>query len=777
MSTKGNETINLTGITQKKSEANLVVASIIAVVVFIAFFLPLLVVSTSPTTYILSSLAFVFIYAAMALSLNLEVGYIGLPNFGKVAFVAVGAYTFAILEEGGHNTPLINMLWAVVATAIFGIVITLPSLRLKEDYFAIVTIVAGEIVRIVVTNEERFGGFSGISVINPVFEKYSPDDKLGHIFISFRGYIFLLVFLAVLTTFGIHKTWDYAQSIGKRGKLKALQDVERYSVFLVILGFALNYIGFLDDSPSFGLDLLLLIFLAVIRFHIMVIEGGEDLSYYFTSIIVLATGTVLFVLRFFGDPRTDISTPQWYNTLLAFSALCIVYLVVQDIDSSPMGRTFRALREDDTSAISVGKGLLEYRLKNLIIASLLVGLVSPLFAFQLTSVTPFAFVPLLTFSLYTMLIIGGTGNNKGVIYGAVVVQLLTQATSKLNDLNLTYPWGTTARPSNWALIILGAALILFLIFGPEGVFPEKKYNNQKYYDLMQSYAQKDVTPSNPIIDLVERITKAEKVQKPQSVGDQVLHAENIHKYFGGVKALNGTTVSVKKGELTALIGPNGSGKSTFFNVITGFLQPELHSGEILFESMSIKGMPPHRIPRKGMVRTFQHTRNFPNMTVLENMLVSPFKQTGESIVWGFLYKSVWRHEEAKYVKKALEILNFLEISHVSDHLASELSGGQQKLLAIGRLLMTEPSLLLLDEPVAGVNPTLANKIFDQIISLKNNEGIDVLLIEHNMDVVMSFSDRIIVMADGRVIAEGDADTIQKDRKVLDAYLGESPDEA
>ncbi len=261
------------------------------------------------------------------------------------------------------------------------------------------------------------------------------------------------------------------------------------------------------------------------------------------------------------------------------------------------------------------------------------------------------------------------------------------------------------------------------------------------------------------------------------MSDIIFEAENIHKYFGGVKALQGATVLVEKGKLTSLIGPNGSGKSTFFNVITGFLKAEENSGKIIFKKHNIKNLPPEYIPWLGMVRTFQHTRNFPQMTVLENMLVSPKKQVGESLIWSFLAKPIWQREDAVNVKKALQILDFLEIAHVMDHLASELSGGQQKLLAIGRLLMTAPSLLLLDEPVAGVNPTLANKIFDQIINLKEKQGIDVLLIEHNMDVVMSFSDHIFVMAEGRVIAEGDPSSIQKDKKVLDAYLGESPDEA
>ncbi|OLS23472.1 MAG: putative branched-chain amino acid transport ATP-binding protein LivG [Candidatus Heimdallarchaeota archaeon LC_2] len=266
-------------------------------------------------------------------------------------------------------------------------------------------------------------------------------------------------------------------------------------------------------------------------------------------------------------------------------------------------------------------------------------------------------------------------------------------------------------------------------------------------------------------------------EKKNLDNDFIFSGEKVYKYFGGVKALDGATISVQKGRLTSLIGPNGSGKSTFFNVITGFLEGDEKSGKINFKSENIGNEIPENIALKGMVRTFQHTRNFPKLTVLENMLISPQDQAGESVIWAFLGKRLWKRQDARNVKKAIEILGFLEIGHVVDHLADELSGGQQKLLAIGRLLMTEPSLLLLDEPVAGVNPTLANKIFDRIIELKDTQGIDILLIEHNMDVIMAFSDEIFVLADGKVIAQGPSSEIQANKQVLEAYLGESPHEA
>lgn len=256
-----------------------------------------------------------------------------------------------------------------------------------------------------------------------------------------------------------------------------------------------------------------------------------------------------------------------------------------------------------------------------------------------------------------------------------------------------------------------------------------------------------------------------------------LNAKNVYKYFGGVKALENATVAVQKGKLTSLIGPNGSGKSTFFNIITGFLKNDGDKTSIKLREKSILDEAPEIIALKGMVRTFQHTRNFPRLTVLENMLISPQIQLGESMIWGFFGKALWKRQEAQNVQKAIDILKFIEIDHVINHLADELSGGQQKLLAIGRLLMTQPSLLLLDEPVAGVNPTLANKIFDRIIELKDTQGIEILLIEHNMDVIMAFSDEIYVLADGKVIAQGTPKEIQSNKMVLEAYLGESPTDA
>jgi ABC-type branched-subunit amino acid transport system ATPase component len=257
------------------------------------------------------------------------------------------------------------------------------------------------------------------------------------------------------------------------------------------------------------------------------------------------------------------------------------------------------------------------------------------------------------------------------------------------------------------------------------------------------------------------------------VNKHQLEVENIHKYFDGVRALEGASLFVEKNKLVSLIGPNGSGKTTLFDVITCWLpKTDLFNedtGKIVFEKQRIDGLDAHEVALKGMIRTFQTTRNWPKLTVLENLLVAPHHQTGESFLNIFFKRKKIKEEERTNTLKALKILEFLEIMHIRDQLAEELSGGQLKLLALGRLLMTLPRMILLDEPIAGINPTLGNKIMDKILEIKKD--VTVFLIEHNMDVVFNYSDEIFVMASGKIIARGTPDEIETNIDVIEAYLG------
>jgi branched-chain amino acid transport system ATP-binding protein len=248
----------------------------------------------------------------------------------------------------------------------------------------------------------------------------------------------------------------------------------------------------------------------------------------------------------------------------------------------------------------------------------------------------------------------------------------------------------------------------------------------------------------------------------------ILTIRDLHKNFGGLEALDGVSFDIEERTVTALIGPNGSGKTTLFNVVTGIYTPD--KGDINFCGDRLNGLKPHQILLKGLGRTFQITRTFPRMTVLENMLVAPKGQVGENIVAVFLKRDEVAEQEDILVKEALDLLKFLEIDHVCNEYAASLSGGQLKLLELGRILMAHPKMILLDEPVAGVNPTLAQKIFDRILEL-GKRGLTFLIVEHNMDVIMSFCDKIHVMNKGQIVAEGSPEEIQNNEEVVDIYLG------
>jgi branched-chain amino acid transport system ATP-binding protein len=254
--------------------------------------------------------------------------------------------------------------------------------------------------------------------------------------------------------------------------------------------------------------------------------------------------------------------------------------------------------------------------------------------------------------------------------------------------------------------------------------------------------------------------------------DPIVVADGIRRTFGGLTAVDVDHVEIQRGVITGLIGPNGAGKTTFFNLLTGFDKPD--TGDWSFNGTSLKGVPAYKVSRRGMVRTFQLTKVLSKLTVIENMRVGATGQNGESLLKA-MFAPFWRKQEAENTERADSLLERFLLIKKREDFAGSLSGGQRKLLEMARALMADPELVMLDEPMAGVNPALKQSLLGHVKSLRD-DGRTVLFVEHDMDMVRDISDWVIVMAQGKVIAEGPPDSVMGDQRVIDAYLGSHHDQ-
>ncbi len=281
---------------------------------------------------------------------------------------------------------------------------------------------------------------------------------------------------------------------------------------------------------------------------------------------------------------------------------------------------------------------------------------------------------------------------------------------------------------------------------------------------MPADATAPTTPRSVLAD-VEREPGAKKP-------DPIVVVDNVSRSFGGLKAVDVEHIEIQRGVITALIGPNGAGKTTFFNLLTGFDKPD--SGDWSFNGKSLNRVPAYRVARMGMIRTFQLTKVLSKLTVIENMRVGATGQTGEKLMTA-MFRASWRKQEASNTERADALLERFLLIKKREDFAGSLSGGQRKLLEMARALMADPELVMLDEPMAGVNPALKQSLLGHVKSLRD-EGRTVLFVEHDMDMVRDISDWVIVMAQGQVIAEGPPDSVMGDQRVIDAYLGSHHDQ-
>ena len=249
----------------------------------------------------------------------------------------------------------------------------------------------------------------------------------------------------------------------------------------------------------------------------------------------------------------------------------------------------------------------------------------------------------------------------------------------------------------------------------------------------------------------------------------MLKVKNVHKFFGGLKAVNNVSLEVKKKSITGLIGPNGAGKTTLFNTIAGVYS--LNSGDIYLEEENITDLKPHELFNKGVLRTFQIAHEFTTLTVLENLMMVPANQYGENLIHAWFNNSLVKKQEEEIRAKAIDVIEFLNLKHLTQELAGNLSGGQKKLLELGRTMMVDSKLVLLDEVGAGVNRTLLNEIIDAIKRLNREKNYTFFVIEHDMDLIEKICDPVIVMAEGSVLFQGKFHEVKSSEEVIEAYLG------
>ena len=444
-------------------------------------------------------------------------------------------------------------------------------------------------------------------------------------------------------------------------------------------------------------------------------------------------------------PLWNIDYQNWpfYYSLLGLMLLSVA--MSWWIRRTKLGMGLIAIREDESKAASVGVNTSVYKVLSFVASAIFIGAAGGLYAYYLTFIDPRGmFDIVVSVQVVLAVLLGGRGTILGPVLGAFILEPLNEITN--NEFS----------GGNERLIFFGGLLALVVLFLPRGVIPSvaelwARWRGAGKAALVGARIERPVA-----------VREADAEPEPaHGTGRSLLEVRDVSRRFGGLRALDGCALEVEEGTITALIGPNGSGKTTLFNIIDGTMSAD--SGEIRFDGAPIDGLPPWERAHRGIGRTFQITRLFREMTVLENV-VAPLR----SFSWRQLAADAVSGAEAQ---RAQELLDFVGMRAFAEQRAAALSFGQQKLVELAQILMLDPRLIMLDEPAGGINPTLVDHIVEMIREL-NRQGKTFLIVEHNMPMVLGLCDPVLVLARGSCICRGTPAEIQRDERVLDAYLGE-----
>jgi len=458
------------------------------------------------------------------------------------------------------------------------------------------------------------------------------------------------------------------------------------------------------------------------------------------------------------------SLPFYY---LGLALIVFLIFVSARLKNSRIGRAWLAIREDEIAAEAMGVNRTKLKLLAFAVGAGFAGMTGTFYVAKLQTATPEMFTFPVSVMLLVMIVLGGMGSVAGVVIGALLLQLLQSwflqdLTQWIHALGRFTGIGFFEQIDLVQSIelIFGIVLVVMMLYRRQGLIPERRAVTAL------THAQQTAVPSRGGLkgELKPLHRKAIDPNRP------LLEVRGLAKAFGGIQAVKNVDLTVMPGSIVAIIGPNGSGKTTFFNLVTGLTEPD--GGTVTLAGEDITGLGPHIVVEKGIARTFQNLRLFPNMTLMENLLVGTHTRTTTGAVGAVLRSTHVRQEEAASRERALEVLSIFgnRLMPRREHLARTLSYANRRRLEIARAIITEPMLLLLDEPTAGMNPTETLELSDQIRGLRDR-GISILLIEHKLNVVNEIAEKVIVLDHGEKIAEGSPEEVHRNEEVLRAYLG------